>query len=391
MDLVERSQVRFDATESVCAGPIAGVNPLRALASVGKIALGVVQSLLLLRRNRPDAILMTGGWANIPLALAARLMRLPVVVYLPDVEPGTAIRFLSRFADTIAVTTPASRDFLPDRRVEVVGYPLRRNVRTATREAANQHFNLDTQRPLLLVFGGSRGARSINIAVQNIVPQLLADGWQILHILGTLDADRAEQIVAALDDSRHYHPYAYVDEMGLALAAADLAVARAGASTLGEFPYFGLPSLLVPYPYAWHYQKVNADYLVDRGAAVRVDDDDMAADLLPLIRTIRRDEARYRQMRERALALRTEDSAQQIATLLLRYNQGQPAADDAASPVTASPDSSDISPTDASDRPHRSVGSDQVAQSDPIAHPDPVAEPVSAAGQPEVTQTRAST
>ena len=106
---------------------------------------------------------------------------------------------------------------------------------------------------------------------------------QIIHVTGTLDWPDIEPCCASL--GKDYHACAYLHhEMGLAQAAADLALSRAGASTLAEFPYFGLPSILVPYPYAWRYQKVNADYLADRGAALRLDDERMEQDLLPAIR-----------------------------------------------------------------------------------------------------------
>jgi UDP-N-acetylglucosamine--N-acetylmuramyl-(pentapeptide) pyrophosphoryl-undecaprenol N-acetylglucosamine transferase len=109
--------------------------------------------------------------------------------------------------------------------------------------------------------------------------------------------------------------------MGPAYRAADLIVARAGASALGEFPAFGLPSILVPYPYAWRYQKVNADYLVDRGAAVRVNDEDLPEKLLPVIQELLQDEQKRQQMARSAQELDTPDSARQLAQLLVKMGQ----------------------------------------------------------------------
>jgi UDP-N-acetylglucosamine--N-acetylmuramyl-(pentapeptide) pyrophosphoryl-undecaprenol N-acetylglucosamine transferase len=115
----------------------------------------------------------------------------------------------------------------------------------------------------------------------------------------------------------HYHAYPYLHEMGLALAAADLVVSRAGASALGEYPLFGLPAVLVPYPFAWRYQKVNADYLVARGAAVRVNDEDLRQQLSGIVRRLLADEPRLAQMRAAAQAAATPQAAHRIATELL--------------------------------------------------------------------------
>ena len=122
------------------------------------------------------------------------------------------------------------------------------------------------------MFGGSRGAHSINQAVAGALPELLQE-MQVIHITGKLDWQMIEQAgqvypPSSLTAIAHY-PYLY-DEIGAAMHLADLALTRAGASTLGELPFFGLPAILVPYPYAWHYQRVNASYLVRHGAAMRL-------------------------------------------------------------------------------------------------------------------------
>jgi UDP-N-acetylglucosamine--N-acetylmuramyl-(pentapeptide) pyrophosphoryl-undecaprenol N-acetylglucosamine transferase len=109
--------------------------------------------------------------------------------------------------------------------------------------------------------------------------------------------------------------------MSFAYRAADLIVARAGASALGEFPAFGLPSILVPYPYAWRYQKVNADYLVDRGAAVRLNDEDLGEQLLPVVRGLLENEEKRREMAQAARELDVPDSAGKLARLLVKLGE----------------------------------------------------------------------
>ena len=321
--LVEQSGVKFAHYDEVRAGPLHGVSLPRALVSVVNLAIGAAQALRLMLRRKPQALLLTGGWVGLPVALAAWVMRVPVMIYLPDIEPGLTIRVLQRFARRIAVTVAESVVYFPAKKVIVTGYPVRRSVADAKREAAAAHFGLDPQRKTLLVFGGSRGARSINTALLDILPQLLADGIQVIHITGTLDWPQIEARRKALADSAHYHAFPYLhDEMGLGLAAADLVVSRAGASVLGEFPLFGLASILVPYPHAWRYQKVNADYLAERGAAIRLDDEHMAHDLLPTIRSLLGDAERLSQMRAKAAALAQPGAAHLLALELARLAGG---------------------------------------------------------------------
>jgi UDP-N-acetylglucosamine--N-acetylmuramyl-(pentapeptide) pyrophosphoryl-undecaprenol N-acetylglucosamine transferase len=341
-EMVEGAGLSFTA---VASGPLVGVNPLRTVVSAARMAWGVRQALRLVRRFRPDVLLMTGGWATVPVALACRWRRVPILIYLPDIEPAGAIKVLSRFAARVAVTTIDSAPFFRKGLVVETGYPVRPALLSAAgydalgrpagdpaaaRREARVSFALEDGLPTLLVFGGSRGARSINRALTAILPDLLPE-CQVIHISGTLDWPWVSEGAAQLASERvgRYHPYPYLESerMALALAAADLVVARAGAGTLGEFPLFGLPAILVPYPHAWRYQKVNADALADRGAAVRLDDADLATGLLPLIQALLRDASRRQGMAEAARALARPDAAARVAgqlTTLVQESRGQP-------------------------------------------------------------------
>ncbi|MFQ3659711.1 MAG: UDP-N-acetylglucosamine--N-acetylmuramyl-(pentapeptide) pyrophosphoryl-undecaprenol N-acetylglucosamine transferase [Anaerolineae bacterium] len=312
--LIEQSGVQLDHYAEVSAGPLNGVGPLRAARSLGQIALGVAQSVRLMRRQRPQAILLTGGWPNVPVALAAWALRVPMLVYLPDIEPGKTIEYLAKLGPRVAVTVEASQRYFRDGQTVVTGYPLRQQMLTATREAGQAHFKLDPTRRTLLVFGGSRGARSINQALEAILPTLLAEGVQVIHVTGTLDWERSQ---AATEPHPHYHAYPYLHtEMALALAAADVALCRAGASTLGELPHFGLPAVLVPYPHAWRYQRTNADWLAERGAALRLNDEDMAEQLLPTLRRLLQDTVQWEAMRTAARSIAREGAAALVQELI---------------------------------------------------------------------------
>jgi UDP-N-acetylglucosamine--N-acetylmuramyl-(pentapeptide) pyrophosphoryl-undecaprenol N-acetylglucosamine transferase len=281
---------------------------------------GFAQAWKILGRFRPDVVFLTGGYVSVPVALATWLRRTPILVYLPDVEPGRAIKLLSRLATRIAVNVEASRKYLPPK-VVVTGYPLRQEMHQAERmgkAAARRSIGLAPEGKAVLVFGGSRGARSINRALGGILEELLAQA-QVIHISGALDAEWCQAQRDQLPEAarKRYALFDYQHDMGQALAAADLVVARAGAGTLGEFPFFGLPAILVPYPYAWRYQKVNADYLVERGAALCLNDEDMAEELWPSIKTLLNDERRLKEMGAQAQALTKPDAATALAELLM--------------------------------------------------------------------------
>lgn len=316
--LVARAQLPLAGEHVVPGGPLAGVSWPRRLASALRLSVGLLAALWLILRLRPRALLLTGGWSGLPVALAAWLTRVPTLIYLPDIEPGATIRLLRRFVSRVALSVPESARWFPNTPTVVTGYPLRREFTSAARNAGQAHFGLDPQRPTLLVFGGSRGARSINRALLAVLPALLEDGVQVLHLSGETDWPEVKARRASLPAEARYQVYPYLHhEMGLAQAAADLALSRAGAGVLGEFPHFGLPALLAPYPWAWRYQKTNADWLVARGAALLVNDADLASDLLPTLRDLLADPERLRRMRRAARALAQADGAQGLAEQLL--------------------------------------------------------------------------
>ncbi len=318
-DLVTQADVHFDGYDDVLAGPLHGVPLMQKISSALKLVIGVLQALMVLLRTRPQALFLTGGWVGFPVAAAGWLLRRPIVIYVPDIEPGLALKVLGRLARVIAATVPDTAAYFPGKRVVVTGYPLRPALLEATREEGLHLFSLDPQRRTLLVFGGSRGARSLNTAIGAIAPALLASGVQILHITGKLDWPQVEARHATLDSTQRafYQIFPYRADIGYAFAAADLVVSRAGASSLAEYPQHALPAILVPYPYAWRYQKVNADYLAGQGAGIRLEDERLADDLLPLLRDLFADPARLAAMRDAMAALKRSDGAEAIAQLVL--------------------------------------------------------------------------
>lgn len=312
------------AFRSVPAAGVHGVG-LRALpGNIAKLTRGVVESRRILRDFKPDVLFFTGGFVAAPMAVAGR--NIPIVLYVPDIEPGLALKFLSNFSDVVTVTAPNSKKYFsrPERLV-LTGYPLRADLSSWSREKATQHFGLDSKKPTLLITGGSKGARSINTAILNHLEELLGIA-QIIHITGNLDWPVVEKSMQNLpaELKSQYHAMPYSHEMGAALAAADLVVSRAGASTLGEYPFFGLPAVLVPYPYAWRYQKVNADYLTEQNAAVILQDDLLDDKLVLTIKDVLMNEHKREAMRDAMKKLSNPNASRMIASQLVKLAGEQP-------------------------------------------------------------------
>jgi UDP-N-acetylglucosamine--N-acetylmuramyl-(pentapeptide) pyrophosphoryl-undecaprenol N-acetylglucosamine transferase len=315
--LAERAGLRF---VGVSAGGVHGLAPRRVVQNLIKLIQGWWSAYQLGRRERPVVLFATGGYASVPVALAAWVLRVPILVYLPDIEPGLAVRVIARLAKQVAVTVEDSRSYFPAHKVIVTGYPVRAEFHELDRTEARATLGLlsDVGEPVLLVMGGSTGARSINQALSGVLESVL-ELTQVVHVSGKLDwpwvEEQRESLPAAL--KARYHAFSYLHEMGTALAAADLTVCRAGASTLGELPFFGLPAVLVPYPHAWRYQRVNAEWLVGRGAAVQVDDVRLPEELLPTVHQLLSDRAALKSMSSRMRGLARPDAAARLADTLL--------------------------------------------------------------------------
>ncbi len=318
--LLARYGVPFRA---IPAGRVHGVGWRRLVPNAVRIFRGYLAARRVLREFRPQVLFFTGGFVAGPVGFAAR-GRVPIALFVPDIEPGLALKSLARFAHRIFVVVEESRAFFPGRETRVVGYPVRKEILAWTREQGRETFQVPQDAPLLLVFGGSLGARSINLALWEALPRLLPRMY-VLHITGKRDWPLVEDHMRTLSEDlrQRYRVFPYLhEEMGAALAAADLVVSRAGASTLGEFPAHGLPAVLVPYPYAWRYQKVNAGYLADRGAAVVLPDEELPTRLAPLVLDLMADEARRRAMSAAMRGLFRPEAAQTMARELAALARG---------------------------------------------------------------------
>lgn len=309
--LVRRREISFRA---IPAAGVHGVSPLVLPRNLFRLGRGVLAAYRILKEFQPDVLFFTGGYVAAPVAFAGR--SIPSLLYVPDIEPGIALKSVARFASVIAVTTEQSQMYF-HKRVFETGYPLRPDLALWNRQTAHQHLGITGKLPVVLVFGGSKGAHSINMAVLNNLRTLL-EKCEIIHLSGEGDWElvksRREQLPVEL--AERYHAMAYLHEMGAALAAADLVVSRAGASVLGEFPLFALPAILVPYPHAWRYQKVNADYLARRGAAIMLPDNRLNDELPVTLTVLLENPNKLKAMRAAMFELSHPRAAEKIANAL---------------------------------------------------------------------------
>jgi UDP-N-acetylglucosamine--N-acetylmuramyl-(pentapeptide) pyrophosphoryl-undecaprenol N-acetylglucosamine transferase len=314
------------------AAALRGRGPLGLLRNTLTLLKGTLAARQQIVQLRPAAILGTGGYVCVPVFLAAWLMRVPTVIYLPDVVPGLAVRFLARLAKVLACSVEDSAAVIRHAALRVTGYPVRPELFTIDRVVCRAAFGVTPDLPVLLVTGGSRGARSINQAIAALLPQLLPI-CQIIHICGR-EGDQqflrtaAEALPAELQARYRLYPYLpsateqIPATMVEAFGAADLILCRSGASTLGELPAVGLPAILVPYPYV--HQEENADYLVRHGTAQKVLDGEMLGDGQPeqgsLFRQLRHlivESSERVSMAQRSHSLARPDAARRLAEIVL--------------------------------------------------------------------------
>jgi len=270
----------------------------------------------------PAAVLGSGGMASVPGMRQARSLGIPTLILNPDALPGRANRFLSSTADSVFVQWEDAATALPgSRHVQVLGCPIRSDFRFADRDRGIRRFSLDPARKTLLITGASLGARTINEAVIRLAEQLQTHlEWQLLHLTGLEDEDRVRQAYQGRNMAATVLPY--TEHMADALAAADLVISRAGASTLAEITALGKASILMPYPFHKdQHQVANAQCLVRRGAAILVLDQKDAAlnaiSLGPVVERLTRDGHARENMAMASARLGKGDAAQSIADDLL--------------------------------------------------------------------------
>lgn len=246
------------------------------IAAIVGLARGILESLSIILKFRPDIVVGFGSISSVPIVLLARLFGAKVMIHEQNVIPGRANRFLAGFADTIAVTFADTGDYLKKHagRVVLTGNPLRGELKRIEKAEAAAFFGFSPDKFTILVMGGSGGSHNINTAFIDAVSAMNnGANLQVIHLSGQKDCRILEERYKNL--SLNARLFAFFNQMSYAYSAADLVISRAGATSLSEIMFFRLPAIIIPYPFAYAHQSGNAHALKKAGGAVIIKDDEL--------------------------------------------------------------------------------------------------------------------
>jgi UDP-N-acetylglucosamine--N-acetylmuramyl-(pentapeptide) pyrophosphoryl-undecaprenol N-acetylglucosamine transferase len=250
--------------QEIASSPLFSRNPLKSFKGIKDLAKGINQSVGILKKYRPDVVVGFGSYYTVPILLAAKWLKIPVVLHEANSIPGRANKWLSPLATCVGIHFPLTATLFKKKTLEV-GLPLREgfHLQAMSKEEALTHYGLSTDRQTILICGGSQGARAINQLIEKCLPVFSRLSLQIIHSTG--DAGKAADLAALY--AAHHIPAcvkAFEPQMQLAWRAADAFIGRSGAATIAESIEFEVPGILIPYPFATdHHQEKNADFLVE--------------------------------------------------------------------------------------------------------------------------------
>ncbi|MBN2683951.1 MAG: undecaprenyldiphospho-muramoylpentapeptide beta-N-acetylglucosaminyltransferase [Pontiellaceae bacterium] len=291
---------------------------LRSLRTVARLYKAYRLALRSMRKDPPDVLLAMGSYASFGPVKAAIKLGIPYVLHEANLVPGRAVSFLARKADTVAVSFDKTRYYLKHSRIETTGMPLRKELQLASAQPRTKR---DPSAPLrILVMGGSRGAQVLNVTVPPAIAAAAAEGasLEVQHIAGLQDSSGVERVYASAGIKAEVHHF--VQKMEDLYLNVDLAICRSGAASCAELAAFGVPALLVPYPFAIRdHQMGNARVLQDSGAADVVAQNDLTDSWLgDYLTNVSRNPKRIERMAAAMKKRAQSDAAEQLASLLER-------------------------------------------------------------------------
>lgn len=251
-----------------------------------KTLIGMWNAFWFIYKEFPDIIFGKGGYASFPALFAARLFRIPIIIHESDTVPGRVNRWAAKFAERIAISFPESAKYFPEEKTALTGNPVRKTIIGFTPDEAKEIFQLESDIPVILILGGSQGSKNINDTVLDIAPELVKS-FQIIHQCGKNNiGETKNRLAIVLEKSPYknrYHLYAYLDDALLRNAAsvADIAISRAGASSIFEIAAWGIPSIIIPLSNsAQNHQRENAYAYARNGAGEVLEESNLTPHLL---------------------------------------------------------------------------------------------------------------
>ena len=318
-DIVPKAGINFTALK--LEGGLERRFTLSNISRAANAVWSIKRASDVIKSFKPDAVVGTGGYVCGPILLAASLMKIPTLIQEQNAVAGVTNKILSKFVDKIAVgTRDALKNFPPDK-TTYTGNPIRAEVLKATREDGLREFNFTDDKPIVLISGGSRGARSINNAMIDVLKAAAQkNSAQFLHVTGKGEFDAVTSKLRDVLDAPNIKVVPYLYNMPTAMAMADLAVFRAGATGLAELTARGVPAILIPYPYAAeNHQEFNARALVEAGAARMILNKDLTAEILSAtLDELLSSPELLKRMAAASASLGKPDAADEIADLILK-------------------------------------------------------------------------
>lgn len=281
---------------------------------------GMSQCRKIIREKDVSVVLGMGGFTSFAPLYAGKKEKCRTLIHESNAIPGKANKLNARYADTVLCGLDACQEFFPKHGdVRVVGTPVRSSMRTTSKDDPYEFFKLDKTKKTLLIMGGSQGARGVNRVVGMTLEQFERMGIQVLHIAGPTDYEEVRDVYAK-HPTLPQHVAAFCHRMDMAYRVADLAIARSGASSMSELAYFGVPSLLVPYPFAADdHQTRNAEVFAKEGAARLLTEKVINADVLAdAVRDILMNPKKSDEMKRAANKIAVRNSAEKIADLIVK-------------------------------------------------------------------------
>lgn len=314
--LLSNNKIKFIR---VTAGKRRGYFSILNFLDLFKTAWGVLKAFFQLFFLYPDVIFGKGGFPSFPVLFSARFFRIPVIIHESDSVPGRVNAWAGKFAQKIAVSYPEAAQFFPAGRTAYTGNPIREEILRPSGKDAFKELGLDPNIPVLLVLGGSLGARRINEQMETLAPRLV-EKYQIIHQTGEANMADVQTTVNGLlggnPNASRYHIYGYLDTetMKLAAEAATMIVSRAG-SAIFEIAAWGIPAILIPIAnHVGDHQRKNAFAYARAGGAVVIEESNLGPNILMSeIEHLMLDEARRATMKDAAKAFAHSDAAEKIA------------------------------------------------------------------------------
>ncbi len=305
--------------KNIPAGKLRLYFSIQNFFDVFKTATGVIKAIIDLYNIYPDVVVAKGGYASFPTILAARILRIPVVLHESDSIPGRVNKWAGKFAARIAVSYPEAGEYFPKKKVAHTGQPIRGELTKSAKEGAFEYLNMDSSVPVLFVVGGSQGAELINNIIVDILPKLV-EKYQIIHQTGTknftANTTRAEFLLSESPYKDRYKPFAFLNPLAMKMAAgaSTLIISRAG-SMIFEIASWGVPAILVPITNSnGDHQRKNAFNYARAGGGIVIEESHFDGSILQFeIDQLLNAPERLQEMKKNALVFAKGDAARTIA------------------------------------------------------------------------------